>query len=90
MIAAVVPAAGRSERMGRPKLTLPIQGRPMIALVVSALRLGGVEMVVVVTPPVDAEETAAIAAAARSAGRSWNRRSAAPPTCALRSRRDWP
>jgi len=26
MIAAIVPAAGRSERMGRPKLILPIAG----------------------------------------------------------------
>jgi molybdenum cofactor cytidylyltransferase len=68
VIAAVVPAAGRSERMGRPKLILPIDGRPVISRVVSALRLGGVEMVVVIAPPPEAEETEAIVAAARSAG----------------------
>ena len=51
MIAAIVPAAGRSERMGRPKLILPIGGIPLIARVVAALRDGGAGRVVVVTPP---------------------------------------
>ena len=41
MIAAVVPAAGHSQRMGRPKLILPIGGQTVIARVVSALRDGG-------------------------------------------------
>ena len=53
MIAAVVPAAGRSERMGRPKLALPVQGRPMLERVVSALRDGGANPIVVVTGPHD-------------------------------------
>jgi molybdenum cofactor cytidylyltransferase len=57
VIAAIVPAAGRSERMGRPKLILPIDGVPLIRRVVLALREGGVTMIVVVTPPVDADET---------------------------------
>lgn len=38
MICAVVPAAGRSERMGVPKLLLPLAGTPIIARVVDALR----------------------------------------------------
>jgi molybdenum cofactor cytidylyltransferase len=50
MIAAIVPAAGRSERMGRPKLILPIGGIPLIARVVIALRDGGAGRVVVVAP----------------------------------------
>ncbi|MEO6811557.1 MAG: nucleotidyltransferase family protein [Isosphaeraceae bacterium] len=53
MIAALVPAAGRSERMGRPKLTLPVGGVSLIARVVAALRAGGADRVVVVTPPAD-------------------------------------
>jgi molybdenum cofactor cytidylyltransferase len=51
MIVAVIPAAGESKRMGRPKLILPIGGRALIAQVVAALRNGGVEKVIVVTPP---------------------------------------
>lgn len=54
MIAAIVPAAGRSERMGRPKLILPINGRTLITRVVHALRQGGADPVVVVAPPRDA------------------------------------
>jgi CTP:molybdopterin cytidylyltransferase MocA len=53
MIAAIVPAAGRSERMGldRPKLLLPIGGTTLIARVIAALREGGADPVVVVVPP---------------------------------------
>ncbi|SIO58654.1 molybdenum cofactor cytidylyltransferase [Singulisphaera sp. GP187] len=54
MIASIVPAAGRSERMGRPKLILSIEGRTVIARVVQALEQGGAKPVVVVTPPRDA------------------------------------
>ncbi|CAN5825286.1 nucleotidyltransferase family protein [soil metagenome] len=50
-ISAVVPAAGQSRRMGRPKLILPVEGRAVIARVVSALRGGGIDPVVVVAPP---------------------------------------
>jgi len=53
MIAAIVPAAGRSERMGQPKLILPIDGLPVITRVVLALRQGGANPVVVVAPPRD-------------------------------------
>jgi molybdenum cofactor cytidylyltransferase len=52
MIAAIVPAAGASVRMGRPKLLLEIGGRTVIARVVESLRKGGTELVIVVTPPV--------------------------------------
>lgn len=54
MIAAVVPAAGHSQRMGRPKLILPIGGVTVIARVVAALRAGGASPVVVIPPPDDA------------------------------------
>jgi molybdenum cofactor cytidylyltransferase len=53
MIAAVVPAAGRGTRMGRPKLALPVDGRPMLIRVIDALRAGGATPVVVVTGPHD-------------------------------------
>jgi molybdenum cofactor cytidylyltransferase len=48
---AVVPAAGHSSRMGRPKLTLPLGGRAVIEHVVAALREGGVADVLVVVGP---------------------------------------
>jgi molybdenum cofactor cytidylyltransferase len=54
VIAAIVPAAGLSRRMGRPKLTLPVEGGTVIASVVEALIQGGVETIVVVVPPRDA------------------------------------
>ena len=48
---AVLPAAGKSTRMGRPKLTLPVGGRSVLEAVVAALREGGVEHVLVVVGP---------------------------------------
>jgi molybdenum cofactor cytidylyltransferase len=68
MIAAVVPAAGASVRMGRPKLLIEIHGQSLIGRVVSALRAGGAGRVVVVAPPADAVEGPEIAAQARKAG----------------------
>jgi molybdenum cofactor cytidylyltransferase len=67
MIAAVVPAAGRSARMGRPKLLIDFEGESLIHRVVLALREGGADRVVVV-PPADSPDAAAIAAAAFEAG----------------------
>jgi molybdenum cofactor cytidylyltransferase len=67
MIAAVVPAAGRSSRMGRPKLLLDFEGESLIHRVVTALRVGGADRIVVV-PPVDSPEAAEIAAEASAAG----------------------
>ena len=51
MIVAVVPAAGHSTRMGRPKLALPLGGRTVLEHVVAVLRDGGAEHVVVVIGP---------------------------------------
>ena len=65
---AVIPAGGRSVRMGRPKLLLPIGGEPLIARVVSALRTGGVDRVVVVAPPPEIEGAEAVARLAENAG----------------------
>lgn len=45
---AVVPAAGRSVRMGRPKLLLPLRGRPLIAHLLVAWNEAGADAVVVV------------------------------------------
>jgi molybdenum cofactor cytidylyltransferase len=64
MIAAIVPAAGASTRMGRPKLGLPVGGRPMLERVITALRDGGASPIVVVTGPHDP----ALAPLARAAG----------------------
>lgn len=55
MTLAILPAAGASRRMGRPKLLLPFRGRPLVASVVDALRDGGVDSIVLVTSPGDEE-----------------------------------
>ncbi len=50
MIAGIVLAAGRSTRMGRPKVLLPLaDGRPMLAHAIDALRQGGAAPVLVMT-----------------------------------------
>jgi CTP:molybdopterin cytidylyltransferase MocA len=51
MTFAVVPAAGHSTRMGRPKLSLPLAGRSVIEHAVAALREGGCQHVVAVIGP---------------------------------------
>ena len=59
---AVVPAAGRSRRMGRPKLTLPWRDGTVLSAVLAALAAGGVEeQVVVVAPETSAGLLAGIA-----------------------------
>jgi molybdenum cofactor cytidylyltransferase len=68
MIAALIPAAGSSARMGRPKLLLEFEGQSLIGRVVRSLRQGGAERVVVVAPPTDAAEGPAVAAEAHRAG----------------------
>ncbi len=68
MIAAVVPAAGHSQRMGRPKLILPVGGQTVIARVVSALRAAGAAPVVVIPPPADAAGAVALHGEAEAAG----------------------
>src|SRR5437879_4363300 len=49
---AVIPAAGQSTRMGRPKLALPLGGRSVLERVVDALRGAGVDVLVVLGPHV--------------------------------------
>jgi molybdenum cofactor cytidylyltransferase len=68
MIAALVPAAGRSTRMGRNKLLLELGGERVLARVVAALRGGGASRIVVVAPPVSASDGPAVAALARDCG----------------------
>src|SRR5262245_32839666 len=68
MIAAIVPAAGRSERMGRPKLLLPVGGTSLIARVVAALRGGGADLVIVVVAPPGLAGAEALAAEAEQGG----------------------
>ena len=48
---ALVPAGGKSARMGRPKLSLPLGGRTVLEHTVSAFRRAGVEHVLVVVGP---------------------------------------
>lgn len=45
----IIPAAGRSGRMGAPKQLLHVDGRPMLVGIVDALVGGGVARVIVVT-----------------------------------------
>ena len=47
-VVAIVPAAGRSGRMGTPKQLLDVDGKPMLLGVVEALLCGGVSSVIVV------------------------------------------
>jgi molybdenum cofactor cytidylyltransferase len=51
MIFAVVPAAGKSVRMGRPKLALPLGDRTILERVVASLRQAGVDQIIVVVGP---------------------------------------
>jgi molybdenum cofactor cytidylyltransferase len=48
---AVLPAAGKSSRMGRPKLALPLGERTLLEHVIAALRRAEVEHVLVVLGP---------------------------------------
>lgn len=54
-VVAVLPAAGSSRRMGRPKLLLPFKGGPLVAGVVNALLGGGAGEIVLVTSPDDGD-----------------------------------
>jgi molybdenum cofactor cytidylyltransferase len=64
-VIAVVPAAGLSTRMGRPKLSLPLGERSVLEHVVRALRTGGADQVVVVIGP-HVPELVPLAEAARA------------------------
>jgi molybdenum cofactor cytidylyltransferase len=48
---AILPAAGHSRRMGRPKLTLPLGDRTILEHVIAALRQAEVEHILVVAGP---------------------------------------
>src|SRR5689334_3025651 len=51
MTFAVIPAAGTSSRMGRPKLALPLGEGTVLGRVVEALRQAGVEHILTVVGP---------------------------------------
>lgn len=51
MIVAIIPAAGHSRRMGRPKLSLPLGDRTVLEHVIAALHGGGCQRVLVVVGP---------------------------------------
>ena len=54
MALAVLPAAGASRRMGRPKLLLPYGQTTIVGSLVAALRRAGVAHIALVTAPGDA------------------------------------
>lgn len=49
MVTAIVPAAGRSRRMGRPKLLLPLGDGTVLGATLASLAAGGVGRLIVVT-----------------------------------------
>ena len=51
MICAVVLAAGRSSRVGRPKALLPVEGDTFVSRIVKTLARGGADEVIVVVSP---------------------------------------
>lgn len=55
MATAIVPAAGRSRRMGRPKLLLPFQGGTLLGATLAALAEGGGRRLAVVLRSDDPE-----------------------------------
>jgi molybdenum cofactor cytidylyltransferase len=57
---ALLPAAGKSTRMGRPKLTLPLGDRTILEHVIAALHEADVRHILVVIAPQD-EELATLA-----------------------------
>jgi molybdenum cofactor cytidylyltransferase len=64
MIFAVIPAAGKSVRMGRPKIALPVGERTVLECVIAALRQAEIEHILVVLGP----HMASLASLAESAG----------------------
>ena len=52
-VAAIVLAGGRSSRFGRDKLAEPIDGRPLVAHAIDAVREVAAEVLVVVAPGTD-------------------------------------
>ena len=67
MISVLVLAAGASTRMGRPKLLLPLAGRPIVQHVVdAALDTPAGEVLVVLGPEPDADPYTTLVHAARA------------------------
>jgi CTP:molybdopterin cytidylyltransferase MocA len=64
LTSAIVPAAGSSSRMGRPKLLLPYRGTTVAGALLATLRRAGVERIVLVAAAADT----ALQAWARDAG----------------------
>jgi len=60
LITAIVLAAGLSRRMGRAKLLLPLEGRPVIRITVEHVLASGIPRVVVVTGPEPHQVTEAL------------------------------
>ncbi len=60
----LIPAAGKSRRMGRAKLLLPLGDKTVLEHVLSAVRMAGVDEIVVVVAP----DGAALAEIATAAG----------------------
>jgi molybdenum cofactor cytidylyltransferase len=48
---ALIPAAGKSRRMGRPKVSLPLGGRVVLEHVIAALQEAGIQDILVVLGP---------------------------------------
>jgi molybdenum cofactor cytidylyltransferase len=61
MIVGVVLAAGLSRRMGRPKLLLALEGKPVLRHAVEGMLAGGVDEAVIVVPPEHDDLEAALA-----------------------------
>lgn len=53
LVSAIVPAAGASRRMGRPKLLLPFRDTTVLGSTIAALRIGGAREIVLVHAPAD-------------------------------------
>jgi molybdenum cofactor cytidylyltransferase len=66
MSVAIIPAAGKSSRMGRPKLSLPLGDKTVLEHVIAAFLRGGCSHVLVILAPHVAElGRAAVEAGAR-------------------------
>jgi molybdenum cofactor cytidylyltransferase len=58
MIYGLIPAAGKSKRMGRPKLLLPFRGRTVLEHTITVFTTAGIEHVLMVVGPDDLEQAA--------------------------------
>ncbi len=67
-VIGLIPAAGKSQRMGRPKLTLSLGKLSVIQRVILSLEQGGADEVLVVAPPVTEASAVVLANHARVEG----------------------